>query len=67
MASAAWRLPPELTKCVIASLPSHWGDYDDICSAMLVCKEWKVNSSFRVSDFFELDVLLFRLSQNQSC
>jgi hypothetical protein len=66
MTAAAWRLPPELTKLVIATLPSCWGDYDDICSAMLVCKEWKVNFPYRVSDFFELNVLSFRLSQNQS-
>jgi hypothetical protein len=45
---ASWCLPPELTGTVFSHLL--WtppverlgGDYDSVCSAMRVCKEWKV-------------------------
>jgi hypothetical protein len=38
----SWPLPPELTKDVLRALPGKAGDYCDLCSAALVCKEWKV-------------------------
>jgi hypothetical protein len=42
MPSQSWPLPSELNKHVLRALPGKPGDYRDLCSAALVCKEWKV-------------------------
>jgi hypothetical protein len=39
---AGWCLPSELTKLVLSMLREDLGEYESICSAMRVCKEWKV-------------------------
>jgi hypothetical protein len=67
--NSTWHLSPELVRGVFEWLRGapKLGDYSDLCTCMLVCKQWKVGLYLLGDTYSSNDVMhSYRLSEKRS-